>query len=98
MLPARRSFDQVPLATFRNGSAVVMVWRPIRSRTVLEQLASRRDLAGGSVCNTVLLAPRTAAAMAPIGGGSLTPAEQREFAKLRRTLPTGPATALRAAE
>jgi hypothetical protein len=34
----------------------------------------------------------------PIGLGSLNPALQREYAKLRRTLPAGLALAMRAAE
>ena len=56
------------------------------------------DLAGGGVRNAVLAAAAIAAADGPIGMDSLTPALQREYAKLRRTLPAGLALAMRAAE
>jgi hypothetical protein len=65
---------------------------------VLEQLASYCDLAGGGVRNAVLAAAAIAAPDGPIGMESLTPALQREYAKLRRTLPAGLALAMRAAE
>ena len=66
--------------------------------SVLEQLASYCDLAGGGVRNAVLAAASIAAPDGPIGMDSLTPALQREYAKLRRTLPAGLALAMRAAE
>ena len=68
------------------------------SASVLEQLASYCDLAGGGVRNAVLAAASIAAPDGPIGMDSLTPALQREYAKLRRTLPAGLALAMRAAE
>jgi hypothetical protein len=68
------------------------------SASVLEQLASYCDLAGGGVRNAVLAAASIAAPDGPIGMESLTPALQREYAKLRRTLPAGLALAMRAAE
>jgi hypothetical protein len=68
------------------------------SETVLEQLASYCDLAGGGVRNAVLAAAAIAPAEGSIGLDSLTPALQREYAKLRRTLPAGLALAMRAAE
>jgi hypothetical protein len=68
------------------------------SEVVLEQLASYCDLAGGGVRNAVLAAAAIAPSEGPIGLDSLTPALQREYAKLRRTLPAGLALAMRAAE
>ena len=68
------------------------------SEAVLEQLASYCDLPGGGVRNAVLAAAAIAPAEGPIGLESLTPALQREYAKLRRTLPAGLALAMRAAE
>jgi hypothetical protein len=65
---------------------------------VLERLASYCDLAGGGIRNAVLAAAAIAPADVPIGLDSLTPALQREYAKLRRTLPAGLALAMRAAE
>lgn len=65
---------------------------------VLEQLAAYCDLAGGGVRNAVLAAAAMAPGNGPIGLDSLTPALQREYAKLRRNLPAGLALAMRAAE
>jgi MoxR-like ATPase len=64
---------------------------------VLERLASYCDLAGGSVRNVVLAAAVMTPADRPIGPDSLTPAMQREYAKLRRAVPAALALALRAA-
>jgi hypothetical protein len=65
---------------------------------VLERLATYCDLAGGGVRNAVLGAAASAPGQGPIGLDVLTPALQREYAKLRRTLPAGLALAMRAAE
>jgi hypothetical protein len=65
---------------------------------VLERLAAYCDLAGGGVRNAVLAAAAMAPRDGPIGLECLTPALQREYAKLRRTLPAGLALAMRAAE
>jgi hypothetical protein len=68
------------------------------SDAVLERLASYCDLAGGGVRNAVLSAAAAAPGQGPIGLDALTPALQREYAKLRRTLPAGLVLAMRAAE
>jgi ATPase family associated with various cellular activities (AAA) len=68
------------------------------SEAVLERLAAYCDLSGGGVRNAVLAAAAMAPADGPIGLEDLTPALQREYAKLRRTLPAGLALAMRAAE
>jgi hypothetical protein len=65
---------------------------------VLERLAAYCDLPGGGVRNAVLAAAAMAPRDGPIGLECLTPALQREYAKLRRTLPAGLALAMRAAE
>jgi hypothetical protein len=65
---------------------------------VLEKLAGYCDLAGGGIRNAVLTAAALAPPEAPIGLDSLQPALQREYAKLRRSLPAGLALAMRAAE
>jgi hypothetical protein len=65
---------------------------------VLERLAAYCDLSGGGVRNAVLAAAAMAPAEGPIGLDSLTPALQREYTKLRRTLPAALALAMRAAE
>jgi hypothetical protein len=66
--------------------------------TVLERLAIYCDLAGGGVRSAVLGAAARAPGRGPIGLDALTPALQREYAKLRRTPPAGLALAMRAAE
>jgi hypothetical protein len=66
--------------------------------TVLERLAAYCDLAGGGVRNAVLGAAAASPGDGAIGLDALTPALQREYAKLRRTLPAGLALAMRAAE
>ncbi|HVZ08885.1 AAA family ATPase [Rhodopila sp.] len=66
-------------------------------QSVLEQLAAYCDLAGGGVRNAVLAAAAIAPVDGPIGLDSLTRALQREYAKLRRTLPAGLALVMRAA-
>lgn len=66
--------------------------------SVLERLAAYCDLPGGGVRNAVLSAAAMAPPDGPIGLDTLSPALQREYAKLRRTLPAGLALALRAAE
>ena len=68
------------------------------SDAVLERLAGYCELPGGSIRNAVLAAAALAPPDAPIGLDSLQPALQREYAKLRRTLPAGLALAMRAAE
>jgi len=64
---------------------------------VLERLAAYCDLPGGGVRNAVLSAAAMAPPGEPIGLDSLSHSLQREYAKLRRTLPAGLALALRAA-
>ncbi len=66
--------------------------------TVLERLAAYCDLPGGGVRNAVLSAAAITPPDGPIGLDSLSPALQREYAKLRRSLPAGLALAMRAAE
>jgi hypothetical protein len=66
--------------------------------STLERLASYCDLPGGGIRNAVLAAAAMASPDAPIGLDSLSPALQREYSKLRRTLPAGLALAMRAAE
>jgi ATPase family associated with various cellular activities (AAA) len=68
------------------------------SEEVLERLAAYCDLSGGGVRNAVLAAAAMAPADGPIGLEDLTPGLQREYAKLRRTLPAGLALAMRAAQ
>jgi hypothetical protein len=65
---------------------------------MLERLAAYCDLPGGGVRNAVLSAAAMAPPGGPIGLDSLSLALQREYAKLRRTLPAGLALALRAVE
>ena len=65
---------------------------------VLKLLAAYCDLSGGGVRNAVLAAAAMAPADGPIGLEDLTPGLQREYAKLRRTLPAGLALAMRAAQ
>ena len=65
---------------------------------VLERLAGYCDLAGGGIRNAVLAAAALAPPEGPIGLDSLQPALQREYAKLRRSVPAGLALAMRAAE
>jgi hypothetical protein len=65
---------------------------------VLERLASYCDLPGGGVRNAVLSAAAMAPPDQPIGREWLRPALQREYGKLRRTLPAGLALALRGPE
>jgi hypothetical protein len=65
---------------------------------VLERLASYCDLYGGGVRNAVLAAATMAPPGETIGMDALGPALQREYSKLRRSLPAGLALALRAAE
>ena len=64
----------------------------------LEKLAAYCDLPGGGIRNAVLAAAALAPLHTPIGLDSLSPALQREYSKLRRTLPAGLALAMRAAE
>ena len=65
---------------------------------VIEHLAAYCDLAGGNVRNAVLAAAALARSDRPLGLDDLLPALQREYAKLRRTLPAPLAVTLRAAE
>jgi SpoVK/Ycf46/Vps4 family AAA+-type ATPase len=65
---------------------------------VIEHLAAYCDLAGGNVRNAVLAAAALARPDRPLGLDDLLPALQREYAKLRRTLPAPLAVTLRAAE
>jgi len=68
------------------------------AETALERLAAYCDLPGGGIRNAVLAAATLAPPEVPIGLDSLSLALQREYAKLRRTLPAGLALAMRAAE
>lgn len=67
------------------------------SESVLERLAAYCDLSGGGVRNAVLAAAALADTEGPIGLDCLTPALQREYAKLRRALPAALALAMRTA-
>jgi hypothetical protein len=64
---------------------------------VLERLAAYCDLPGGGVHNAVLGAAAMAQGDSPLGMEALRPALQREYAKLRRTLPPALLQALRGA-
>jgi hypothetical protein len=65
---------------------------------VIEHLAAYCDLAGGNVRNAVLAAAALAPPDRPLGLDDLLAALQREYAKLRRTLPAVLAVTMRAAE